>query len=139
MEYGAPPEETAAELTALQHAAKNGQADIVAMLVYCGAQPERLDPDSGWTPLQSAVEEGHTTTVQALLEAGADPDASASSMSPPLARAAREGRADILRLLVEFGADLNREEDGWTPLRLAEFGKHEEIVAYLQSKGAESP
>ncbi len=88
------------------------------MLVYCGAQPERLDPDSGWTPLQSAVEEGHTTTVQALLEAGADPDASASSMSPPLAHAAREGRADILRLLVEFGADLNREDDGWTPLRL---------------------
>jgi ankyrin repeat protein len=62
-----------------------------------------------------------------------------SPLSPPLARAAREGYLEIVQLLITFEADVNIQDGNWTPLRYAEFGNHDAVVALLREHGAVDP
>ena len=57
--------------TALHHAARNGDLDIVEQLVSCGADPNAMS-DHGHFPLYCAAGHGHVETTQFLVENGAD-------------------------------------------------------------------
>ena len=57
--------------TALHHAARNGDIEIVEQLVSCGADPNAMS-DHGHFPLYCAAGHGHVETTQFLVENGAD-------------------------------------------------------------------
>lgn len=59
------------QLTALHIAAFSGNDEIVRYLIAHGASLDALDKKEG-TPLHTAIRKGHLTTVEILLEAGAD-------------------------------------------------------------------
>jgi ankyrin repeat protein len=58
----------------------------------------------GWTPLLKAVEYGHETTVQILIEAGADINKASHSGMTPLINAALKNRETLLQMLSKAGA-----------------------------------
>ena len=57
--------------TALHHAARNGDLEIVEQLVSCGADPSAMS-DHEHFPLYCAAGHGHVETTRYLLENGAD-------------------------------------------------------------------
>ncbi len=57
--------------TALHHAARNGDFEIVGQLVSCGADPNAMS-DHGHFPLYCAAGHGHLETTRYLVENGAD-------------------------------------------------------------------
>jgi len=58
----------------VHHAARNGDTDIVRLLIAHGADVN-ITNDRGHTVLYCAGGHGHLDTVRLLLENGADPDA----------------------------------------------------------------
>jgi ankyrin repeat protein len=92
--------------TALFHAAGGGHEDMVALLLSKGANAT-IQPDEGWgPPLEQAMAEGHVGVVRLLLE--------------------HMGSQDID----------TRDDEGETALFHAAGKGHEDMVAFLLSKGA---
>ncbi|XP_065884558.1 uncharacterized protein [Dysidea avara] len=80
------------------------------------------DVDVGeWTALHFAAEKGHYNVASALLQWGANVDATEEyDLRTPLHYAARYGHTDIFNLLVANGADINKQDkNGKTPLVMA--------------------
>lgn len=122
------------DYTALHHAARNKQVNMVAYLVDHGAD---MDADGfGGTPLGLAVFHGHYECVRTMLEKGVDVNQrSMAHGNTAVHIAAFHGHAEIVRLLIEHGADVtlpDRYGNG-TPLSDA---KSEEIRDLLRSSGA---
>ena len=93
--------------TAIQHDATELALRLiregVALDTRCGGY---IDSDEG-TPLWKAAERGNLPAVEALLRAGADPDARSNFGHPPISTALTDGRWSIARALLEHGCDLN--------------------------------
>ncbi|XP_062512429.1 serine/threonine-protein phosphatase 6 regulatory ankyrin repeat subunit B-like [Corticium candelabrum] len=131
---------------ALHIAARNGDIQIVKLLVDCGADLKhnaKIDAvdKGGNQPLHLAVRKGHTRTSRLLLShdadvnslnedgqtplhtaAGGDKDLDKERNSP-LHLAVRKGHTRTSRLLVSREADVNSlNEDGQTPLHTAAGG-----------------
>lgn len=124
--------------TALMAAADNDCTDAARALVNAGADVNRGFPGEG-TPLIKAVESHAMQVVQLLLNRGADVNASVPGSDTPLVEAVKEGEIDMVKLLVEKGADVNiasKIGSGSRPLKMAERYGHDDIAAYLRSKGA---
>src|SRR5207249_7546606 len=100
-----------------------------------------------------AAAEGHDASVQALIEAGADINATVESGFTPFFFAVREGRMDVVRTLLKAGisanATLQRREGGpgdpalykpvgrgTSPLLLAVQNGHFELAIALVDAGA---
>jgi ankyrin repeat protein len=94
--------------TALHYAAFFGTAEAVRALVGAGADLEtpstnqEFAPDA--RPLHSAVAAGKSDTAEALLEAGADPNARQHAGFTPLMEAEQRGDLDLAELLIRHGA-----------------------------------
>jgi ankyrin repeat protein len=94
--------------TALHYAAFFGTAEAVRALVAAGAGLEtpstnqEFAPDA--RPLHSAVAAGKSDTAEALLEAGADPNARQHAGFTPLMEAEQRGDLDLAELLIRHGA-----------------------------------
>ncbi|MGB7065806.1 MAG: ankyrin repeat domain-containing protein, partial [Syntrophobacteria bacterium] len=107
--------------TALIVAAKDGQLEIVEMLLDKGADIEGRDAKFGGTPLIWAAIRGQTETVKLLLGKGADINGveEKNGMSATIL-AAIKGNNKIIGILLESGADVNGgDKDGRTPLMWA--------------------
>ena len=94
-----------------------------------------------------AVYDGDVDRVRALLQQGADPNhpvywteawrdrklQGGSARNPPLRTACWLGMLEIAKLLVQHGADIDRGSgrSNATPLHLACFKGHKEVVDYL--------
>jgi ankyrin repeat protein len=76
--------------------------------------------------------------MEALLKAGANPNAGYGSGETPLMTAARTGKVDSVKLLVEHGAEVNAAEEfrGQTPLMFAAAENHAEVAKLLLARGA---
>jgi ankyrin repeat protein len=105
-----------------------------------------LAPACPWVPsdeaqkLAVAINAGNPAEVEALLDAGADPDARLAEGWRPLNLAASLGEAEIVRALLDAGADPDVRQGSWsgredaTPLM---FGLgYPEIVDTLLAAGA---
>ena len=91
----------------------------------------------GWTPLHSAVRQGHREIVELLIANGTDVNSRDSTGKSSLHDAALEGHKEIVELLIIKGADLNAESGYYgTPLHVAAGIGHKEIVELLISNGA---
>jgi ankyrin repeat protein len=93
---------------ALVLAAQLGHADVVALLLDAGEDPNRYNPEGS---------HAHCT---------------------PLHQAAHAGHGAVVRMLVERGAKLDIKDRIWhsTPLGWAEHGAQTEIAEYLRGRGA---
>jgi ankyrin repeat protein len=114
------------ELSEVHHAgdsvlhsiATHGGAQFVPTIVSKGDSPHKLN-NFEKTPLAVAAENGRVDVVQALLAAGASPDApppiEEESSNPfrvhtrevPLILAAKNGHDDVVKLLIKAGADVS--------------------------------
>jgi ankyrin repeat protein len=94
--------------TALHYAAFFGSPEAVRALVAADADLEarsrnqEFAPDA--TPLHSAVAAGRMDNAEALLEAGADPNAKQHGGFTPLMEAEQRGDFDLAELLIRHGA-----------------------------------
>ena len=67
--------------TALHSAASGQHADVIALLLGAGADPNARQ-SGGWTPLHAATANGDEPSVRLLVDAGADPAATNDDGQP---------------------------------------------------------
>ncbi|KAF2729617.1 ankyrin [Polyplosphaeria fusca] len=92
---------------------------------------DRVD-SHGWSPLHWASSNGHSQSVQILLEAGAAADASDKEDWTPLFSAVVRGHGPIVRLLLDQGSDpLRTDENGFTPIHWAILAGVGDVAAWL--------
>ena len=115
-------------------AVADGRADIARVLVTGGA---RLDVGrDGFHALQYAAYLGNARVIEAMLDAGVNPNAGSDTHPPPVVLAAERGHLPAVTLLVNRGADVNTQFQGWTAIRAARTRGHRPVIDYLQAHGA---
>ncbi len=97
---------------------EKGDLNGVLKRLKSGASLKMLD-QAGNTPLQAAIQLGHTEIVKALLAAGAEIGSQGESGATAL-HTAIEAKSPLVRDLLDAGADPNEtDEYGATPLHIA--------------------
>ena len=121
--------------TLLHEAAMAGNAELTALLIRSGADPDAREAE-GHTPLYRAWT-GDVAGV--LLAAGATADvASGPTRGTPLHQAARRGYVSVAQALLDHGATVDtRDAKRQTPLRRAVNCRQIEIVRLLIRHGAD--
>lgn len=97
--------------TALIWAARNGQTEIVRLLLDGGANVNAITKD-GFTALVHAIDNGHQETAHLLLERGADPNLVEDNCSPAVSLAAGHGFTSLVKAILDCGGDVN-SLDNW--------------------------
>lgn len=116
---------------ALFIAARNGNVEIVELLVSKGVETEIVD-SVGDTPLLIAVREGHTGVVKELLQYGLDVKQQDSYRNTLLGIASEKGYASIVEILLSVGYNKDYiDESGWSPLHRACLNGQVEVVRVL--------
>src|SRR5580700_10679350 len=90
---------------ALVGAARAGQPEVIYALVKSGADPNFRAGVNGWPVLMHAIHKDQLRSVRALLNSGADVNATGREGETPLMMAAGYGYAEISRLWLEHKAD----------------------------------
>lgn len=129
--------------TALTVAAARGNCPMCALLLKLGADLNVVS-DSGYTPLMWSLANGSSEdAAELLLKAGANPDPDAvsrigiSKSTTPLILASTNGMTAIVKALIKRKVAVDKTDaDGWTALKRAANGDHEEVVAVLLKAGA---
>jgi TPR repeat protein len=125
--------------TALLFAARSGETDIVRALLRKGADVNARN-SSGITALQLAAKGSLADPVRALLEGGADPNPADDAGYTPMYYAAASGNLAIATQLLARHADVNAtlktQQPPRTPLLVAGWNKHTDMVDLLLKNGA---
>ena len=108
--------------------------DIAQMLLDRGADMHILD-DEGNSVFENAVAHGHIKLIDVLLEHGASVNEKGASGDMPLHHACMDDNVKVAGYLIEKGADVN-PKDSHSPLQIASYRGHLDMVEFLLSKGA---
>ena len=119
---------------------EKNQLQHVQNMIDCGfdVNVRNIHVDN-WTPLHSAVCNGHFAIVECLLKHGADVNAKEKENYTPLHIACleRHGHIDIVECLLKYGADIHSKNiSSSTPLHTAVYMGHIAIVECLLQHGA---
>ncbi|XP_015492421.1 2-5A-dependent ribonuclease isoform X2 [Parus major] len=121
----------------LNLALRNRDKEAVLELLEQGADVNSK-ADSGWTPLQTAVQIGEEDLVWLLLDRGASLHARKDNGGTAFTVAGVAGNVEILKLLLERGSDINDQDiNGFTAFMEAAGHGNEEALRFLYSRGAE--
>ncbi|KAF5585334.1 purine and uridine phosphorylase [Fusarium subglutinans] len=122
--------------TPLVYASENGHDGVICLLLEAGADVN-WDLDEPYTALWHAVARHRITTVQLLLENGANTHfKSICRITSPLSEASEWGDMAMVKLLLEYGAQVDsNERDGHTPLENAARYYHIPILLLLLHHG----
>jgi uncharacterized protein len=114
-------ERTPEGFTTLGLAAFLGGAEVVAILLEAGADPDDdADNPNRVRPVHAAAAARDPESLRLLLEAGADPNARQQAGFTPLHAAAHADEPELARLLLEHGADpALKTDDGRDAARIA--------------------
>lgn len=132
-------------LTPLHLAAVSSNTECFRELVKANADVNVQDSKSGKTALHYLIERGDLPLTGFLItEPETNVECTDFSGNTPLHCAAARGNLAIVSLLIAAGASLIiQNQEGETPLLLAELGGHEEVVTVLreaiQQAGLEKP
>jgi hemoglobin len=120
--------------TLLHDAALVGEAELAAVLIRSGANPDAKEPE-GHTPLYHA---STGDVARVLLAFGATVDvASGPTRGTALHQASRRGYVSVAQALLDHGATIDaRDAKGQTPLRRAVNCRQLQIVRLLVRHGA---
>ena len=96
---------------------------------------------NGSTPLWIASNIGHVDLIKLIIEAGGDVNQAINQAdangTTPLGAASRDGHTEIVRLLLQQpNIDVNKGAERWSPLALANYGNHADIIQLLTNAGA---
>jgi truncated hemoglobin YjbI len=121
--------------TLLHDAAMHGEAELAAVLIRSGADPDAKEAE-GHAPLYRA---STGDVARVLLAAGATVDvASGPTRGTPLHQAARRGYVSVAEAMLDHGATIDaRDAKGQTPLRRAVNCRQLHIVRLLVRHGAD--
>jgi ankyrin repeat protein len=122
--------------TPLGLAAFFGRASTVRLLLAHGADAARPSSNAMKVqPLHAAVAGRNVDCVQAILDAGADPNGRQQVGYTPLMGAASAGREDLVNLLLARGADRSLlSEDGKTAASVAADHGHTSLANHLSAE-----
>jgi uncharacterized protein len=125
-------------MTALHWAALNGDVALTSMLLHGGANVMSRTRLGAYTPLALAAEAGHGPVVAALVDAGADVNATDSSGTTVLMLAAASGDAEAISVLADHGAKVDARERamGQTALMFAAARNRVRAIHLLVARGA---
>ncbi|XP_060218202.1 uncharacterized protein LOC132645306 isoform X1 [Lycium barbarum] len=104
---------------ALHFAAREGKIDLCKYLVEELKIDINEKDEEGETPVLHAARQGHTATVQYLVEHGADPAIPSASGATALHHAAGDGHIELVKFLLSKGVDVDLQSDVGTPLMWA--------------------
>ena len=117
--------------TALIWAARNGQTDMVNLLLGRGANINAITKD-GFTALVHAISSKHIETAQLLLERGADPDLAEGGASPAFPLAASFGFVDLMQVILNHGGRIDALDSfGHSALSNAVVNNQPEVLRLL--------
>ena len=125
--------------TTLVAAARNGDEEMVRLLVGRGADINCFGGLADANPLQAACSSGSEPLVRFLIAKGAkvNPNLDGKSHDTPLQAACDIGNQTLVRLLIEAGADINVCQGGYGyALQAAATRGHHQIVTMLLEEGA---
>lgn len=124
--------------TSLHHACRNGQGEVVKVLLEQDPDSVNRLNDDGESPLLLAVGRSNLVIVELLLRAGADAGRADLRGVLPLHIAAANGDLFTGRALLSAGADVNgKTAEGSTPLILAARNSRNDFTAMLIEEGAD--
>jgi hypothetical protein len=105
--------------TALEHAVKNANLEMVELLLSSGANVNAKN-ENGETVLMMLDDDATSDLVWDLINAGADVNLKDDSGNTALMQTASENNSEALKALLDAGAEVNaRNENGRTALMLA--------------------
>lgn len=123
--------------TLLSRAVRDGQEDVVHLLLEHGAEVNHLNKDLN-SPLILAVDHGHARMVVLLIQAGASVNCANKNCETPLKLAATRGNTEITKLLLNAGACPNyMSRQGDTALNRACISGNLSLVKDLIAAGAD--
>ncbi|KAK2756499.1 Nuclear factor NF-kappa-B p100 subunit [Arachnomyces sp. PD_36] len=132
-------EDSYSQNTPLHLAAKSRRPEAVRLLLEAGADVSARNID-GETALHYSASSPDAEIVKLLLNAGAEIDATDVGGATPLHVACGVSLGPA-KALLEAGANVHAEtdEDGYTPMSMAEENGSKELIRLLISAGAEPP
>jgi ankyrin repeat protein len=124
---------------AVLNIARRAPTDVVSRAFALVPDPTTVN-HLGRTALHAAARGGNTAVAALLIELGADPDTvEITHANTPLHTAARWGQAAVAAQLLAAGADPEAlDDDGLTPLALADLDGHGDVAQVLVEGGADA-
>lgn len=125
-------------MTALMYAAKNGEPDILKMLLDAGADLEAEHEASQESLLFMAAKNRHYNVVKQLIDLGREVEVVNVKQETPLWNAIKMDQFDLARLLLQFGGNINVTRPGGDSLLLVSCfqGYNLPQVEFLLDNGA---
>uniref|UniRef100_A0A8C3MVW8 Uncharacterized protein n=1 Tax=Geospiza parvula TaxID=87175 RepID=A0A8C3MVW8_GEOPR len=122
--------------TCLHHAAKNGNLEMVELLLSTGQVDVNAQDSGGWTPIIWAAEHKHIEVIRRLLTRGADVTLTDNEENICLHWASFTGSAEIAEVLLNAQCDLHAVNfHGDTPLHIAARESYHDCVSLFLSRG----
>lgn len=127
---------------ALLAAVEGGQLEALKVLLAAGAPVDAKMPSSGETALILAASNGNNGVVAELVAANARLKLKGGDGLNALHRACHAGHLDAVKTLLAAGANVNAVKDKdavkITPLMIAAYNGHDEVVRLLLRHGADA-